>query len=49
VQRKIPGAEEKLQEASAHLKDKEIKEQIKQADEWTKMKLPDRMDQWKKH
>jgi TPR repeat protein len=49
VKRKIPGAEEKLQEASAHLKDKEIKEQIKQADEWTKMKLPERMNQLKKH
>ncbi len=49
VKRKIPGADEKLNEASAHLKEKEIKEQIKQADEWAKMSLPDRMNHLKKH
>jgi uncharacterized protein len=49
VQRKIPGADEKLKEAGAHLKEKEIKEQAKQADEWVKMHLPERMDQLKKH
>jgi hypothetical protein len=49
VKRKIPGADEKLKEAAVHLKEKEIKEQTKQADEWTKMKLPERMNQWKKH
>ncbi len=46
---KISGAEEKLKEASAHLKEKEIKEQIKQADEWKRMMHPERVNNLKKH
>jgi TPR repeat protein len=49
ARRKIPGADQKLQEAAAHLNDKEIAEQQKGAAAWLKLVLVERERNLKKH
>jgi TPR repeat protein len=49
IERKVPGAEEKLREVATHLTDKEIAKQQKQATAWLEMKDADQFKNLKKH
>jgi uncharacterized protein len=46
---KVPGAAEKLQDAAAHLNEKEIADQQKQVNDWLKMPPAKRESEMKKH